>query len=83
MILAVKDSELGAQKLEKQLQGIGTGLISDSQAEKILIEIGYQEPREVLRLLSYLRSTHGSSQLGDRGHRRLEKLIPQIRNNFV
>jgi glutamate-ammonia-ligase adenylyltransferase len=78
MILAVKDSELGAQKLEEQLQGIGAGLIGDSQAEKILVEIGFKEPREVLRLLSYLRSAHGSSQLGDRGHRRLEKLIPQI-----
>jgi glutamate-ammonia-ligase adenylyltransferase len=78
MLLEAKDSEFGTQKLEGQLQGIWQGLIGDGQAEKILVELGFQEPQEVLRLLSYLRSTHSSSQLGDRGHRRLEKLIPQI-----
>jgi len=78
MILEVKDSEFGTQKLEEQLQGIWEGLIGDDQAEKILVELGFHEPREVLRLLSYLRGTLGASQLGDRGYRRLEKLIPQI-----
>ena len=78
MLLEAKDSEFGTQKLEGQLQGIGKGLIGGGQAEKILVGLGFQKPQEVLRLLSYLRSTHGSSQLGDRGHRRLEKLIPQI-----
>jgi glutamate-ammonia-ligase adenylyltransferase len=78
ILLEAKESESGTQKLEKQLQGIWEGLIGDNQAEKILVDVGFQEPQEVLRLLSYLRSTHGPSQLGDRGHRRLEKLIPQI-----
>jgi glutamate-ammonia-ligase adenylyltransferase len=78
MILEVKDSEFGTRKLEEQLQGIWEGLIGDDPAKKILVELGFHEPQEVLRLLSYLRGTLGSSQLGDRGYRRLEKLIPQI-----
>lgn len=78
ILLEAKDSESGTQKLEEQLQGIWQGLIGDSQAEEILVGVGFQEPQEVLRLLAYLRSTPGSSQLGDRGRRRLEKLIPQV-----
>ena len=78
MLLEAKDSEFGAQKLEKQLQGIWEGLIVDNAAGKILVEVGFRQPQEVLRLLSYLRSTHGLRQLGERGRRRLEKLIPQI-----
>jgi glutamate-ammonia-ligase adenylyltransferase len=78
ILLETKDAESETQKLEEQLQGIWQGLIGDSQAEEILVGVGFQKPQEVLRLLSYLRSTPGSSQLGDRGQRRLEKLIPQV-----
>ena len=78
ILLETKDSESETQKLEEQLKGIWQGLIGDSQAEEILRGVGFQQPLEVLRLLSYLRSTPGSSPLGDRGHRRLEKLIPLV-----
>ncbi|MGD9226213.1 MAG: bifunctional [glutamate--ammonia ligase]-adenylyl-L-tyrosine phosphorylase/[glutamate--ammonia-ligase] adenylyltransferase, partial [Desulfobacterales bacterium] len=78
ILLEAKDSESGTQKLEEQLQGIWQGLIGDSQAEEILVGIGFQEPQEALRLLSYLRSAPGSNSLGERGSRRLEKLIPQV-----
>jgi len=78
ILLQTKDSESETQKIEKQLKGIWQGVIGDSQAEEILLGVGYQEPHEVLRLLSYLRSAAGSSPLGDRGRRRLEKLIPRV-----
>jgi glutamate-ammonia-ligase adenylyltransferase len=78
ILLQTKDSESETQKLEEQLKGIWQGLIGDRQAQEILVGVGFQEPQEVLRLLSYLRSTSGSSPLGDRGRRRLEKLIPQV-----
>jgi glutamate-ammonia-ligase adenylyltransferase len=78
ILLETKDAESETQKLEEQLLGIWQGLIGDSQAQDILVGVGFQEPQEVLRLLSYLRSTPGTSQLGDRGRRRLEKLIPQV-----
>ena len=78
ILLETEDAESETQKLEEQLQGIWQGIIGESQAEEILMGVGFQKPQEVLRLLSYLRSAPGSNQLGDRGHRRLEKLIPQV-----
>ncbi|MGD2187293.1 MAG: bifunctional [glutamate--ammonia ligase]-adenylyl-L-tyrosine phosphorylase/[glutamate--ammonia-ligase] adenylyltransferase [Desulfobacterales bacterium] len=78
ILLEAKDTESGTQKLEEQLKGIWQNLIGGSQAEEILMQIGFQEPQEALQLLSYLRSTPGTAQLGDRGRRRLEKLIPQV-----
>jgi glutamate-ammonia-ligase adenylyltransferase len=78
ILLETKDSESETQKLEEQLKGIWQGLIGESQAQEILVEVGFQEPQEVLRLLSYLGNTPGSGPLGERGRRRLEKLIPQV-----
>ena len=78
ILLETKDAESETQKLEEQLQRIWQGLIDDSQAKEILLKVGFPEPQEVLRLLSYLRSTPGSNQLGDRGRQRLEKFIPQV-----
>jgi [glutamine synthetase] adenylyltransferase / [glutamine synthetase]-adenylyl-L-tyrosine phosphorylase len=78
ILLEAKDSESKQPNLEEQLQGIWQGLISDNPAEEILAGIGFDQPREVLQLLDYLRNTLGSNRLGDKGRRRLEKLIPQV-----
>ena len=78
ILLEAKDSESQTQELEVQLKGIWQGLIVNSQAQEILAAVGFQEPQEVLRLLSYLRSASPSSTSDDRGRRRLEKLIPQV-----
>ncbi len=78
ILLEAKDSESKQPNLEEQLQGIWQGLIGNSQAEEILAGAGFDQPREVLRLLDYLRNTLGSNRLGDKGRRRLEKLIPQV-----
>ena len=78
ILLETEDAASETQKLEEQLQGIWQGIIGESQAEEILMGVGFQKPQEVLRLLSYLRNAPGSNQLGDRGQRRLEKLIPQV-----
>jgi glutamate-ammonia-ligase adenylyltransferase len=78
ILLEGKDSESKEPNLEEQLQGIWQGLIGDSPAAEILVGVGFDQPREVLRLLNYLRNTLGPNRLGDKGRRRLEKLIPQI-----
>jgi len=78
ILLASKDSESKQPNLEEQLQGIWLGLITDSQADEILAGVGFDRPREVLRLLDYLRNSLGTNRLGDKGRHRLEKLVPQI-----
>jgi len=78
ILLEAKDAQTKQPDLEEQLQGIWQGLIADSQAEEILAGIGFERPQEGLRLLDYLRNAMGSNRLGDKGRRRLEKLIPQI-----
>ena len=77
-LLETKDSKSKQPNLEEQLQGIWQGVISDRQADETLAGIGFDQPREVLQLLDYLRNTLGSNRLGDKGRRRLEKLIPQV-----
>jgi glutamate-ammonia-ligase adenylyltransferase len=78
ILLEAKDSESKQPNLEEQLQGIWQGLIGDNPAEEILASVGFEKPREVLQLLDYLRNSIGSNRLGDKGRRRLEKLIPQV-----
>jgi glutamate-ammonia-ligase adenylyltransferase len=78
ILLEAKDAETKQPNLEEQLQAIWQGLIGDRRAEEILAGVGFDRPREVLRLLDYLRNSLGSNRLGDKGHRRLEKLIPQV-----
>ncbi len=78
ILLEGGDSEKKQPNLEEQLQGIWQGLIGDSPAEEILAGVGFDRPGEVLRLLDYMRSSLGSNRLGDKGRRRLEKLIPRV-----
>ena len=78
ILLEAGDEPSQQSNLEERLQGIWQGVIRNSQAEKTLTEIGFDQPREVLRLLDYLRNALGSNQLGDKGRRRLEKLIPRV-----
>ena len=77
-LLETKDEQSKQPNLEEQLQGIWQGVISDRRAEETLAGIGFDQPRAVLQLLDYLRNTLGSNRLGDKGRRRLEKLIPQV-----
>ena len=78
ILLEAGDEPSQQSNLEERLQGIWQGVIRNSQAEITLTEIGFDQPREVLRLLDYLRNALGSNQLGDKGRRRLEKLIPKV-----
>ena len=78
ILLETKDEQSKQPNLEEQLQGIWQGVISDRQAEETLAGIGFDQPREVLQLLNYLRNTLGSNRLGNKGLRRLEKLIPRV-----
>ena len=78
ILLETKDEQSKQPNLEEQLQGIWQGVISDRRAEETLAGIGFDQPREVLQLLDYLRNTLGSNRLGNKGLRRLEKLIPRV-----
>jgi glutamate-ammonia-ligase adenylyltransferase len=78
ILLETQDAETQQPNLDEQLQAIWRGLIGNRRAEEILAGLGFQRPREALRLLDYLRNSLGSDRLGDKGHRRLEKLIPRV-----
>jgi len=78
ILLEAKEAETRRPNLDEQLKGIWQGLIADRQAEEILTGVGFGQPPEVLRLLDYLRNSLGSNRLGDKGRRRLEKLIPRV-----
>lgn len=78
LLLEVKDTEADIQSVDKQLLGIWQDLISGAQAEAVLMDIGFRQPQEVLRLLNYLRGALGADQIGSKGRQRLEKLIPQV-----
>jgi glutamate-ammonia-ligase adenylyltransferase len=78
MLLEAKDTETEIQSIDKQLLGIWQGLVSDAQAETVLEDVGFGQPREVLRLLNYLSGTLTTNQIGSKGEQRLEKLIPLV-----
>ena len=78
MLLESKDTETDIQSIDKQLLGIWQGLVGDAQAEAVLKAVGFGQPQEILRLLNYLSNTLGIDQIGSKGQRRLEKLIPQV-----
>jgi glutamate-ammonia-ligase adenylyltransferase len=78
ILLEAGDEQSQLSSREERLQGIWQGVIRDSQAEETLTGLGYDQPREALRLLDYLRNALGANQLGDKGRRRLEKLIPKV-----
>ena len=40
--------------------------------------MGYEQPDEVLQLLSYLRSAPETNALSPRGRQRLDKLVPRF-----
>jgi glutamate-ammonia-ligase adenylyltransferase len=78
MLLEAKDAESQKEQSEAQLLGIWQGLLGDGQSDELLLRLGFDQPKEVRRLLAYLRSTLASNQFGQRGRRRLEKLIPRV-----
>jgi len=78
MLLEAKDTKTEIQSIDKQLLGTWQGLVSDTQAETVLEEIGFEQPPEALRLLHYLSGTLGADQIGSKGQQRLDKLIPLV-----
>jgi glutamate-ammonia-ligase adenylyltransferase len=78
MLLESKDTQTEIQNIDKQLLGIWQALVSDAQAETVLREVGFGQPRKVLRLLNYLSGALGVDQIGSKGQQRLEKLIPLV-----
>ncbi|MDX1707295.1 MAG: bifunctional [glutamate--ammonia ligase]-adenylyl-L-tyrosine phosphorylase/[glutamate--ammonia-ligase] adenylyltransferase [Desulfobacterales bacterium] len=78
MLLETKESETDRQKIDNQLLGIWQQLVSDTQAETVLKDIGFTQPQEVLRHLNYLHGTLGPDQIGSKGQQRLKKLIPHV-----
>jgi glutamate-ammonia-ligase adenylyltransferase len=78
MLLASSDGENRQKTIENRLDGIWQNLTDDRQAQNILVELGYDQPNEVLRLLGHLKNDPATRALSPRGRRRLDKLIPRF-----
>jgi len=78
MLLQANDSVHHEKKREKTLEGIWLGLLEKEEAEHHLSTIGFEEPDQVLKLLTHLRQDRAARALASEGHRRLNKLIPLL-----
>jgi glutamate-ammonia-ligase adenylyltransferase len=78
ILLASGDSEDRQQKTEDRLAGIWQNLTDDRLARSMLAELGYDQPDEVLQLLSYLKNDPETRALSAKGRRRLDKLMPRF-----
>jgi glutamate-ammonia-ligase adenylyltransferase len=63
---------------EDPLEAIWQDIAGTQPAEKVLLQMGYEQPREVLQLLEYLRTAPETKSLSPRGRRRLDKLLPRF-----
>jgi glutamate-ammonia-ligase adenylyltransferase len=78
MLLETGETEDRQKKDEDPLEVIWQDLAGDQPAEKMLQTMGYEQPEEVLQLLSYLRTAPETKALSPRGRQRLDKLVPRF-----
>ena len=78
MLLETGETEERGKDDEDPLEVIWQDFAGDRPAEKTLQAMGYEQPDEVLQLLSYLRSAPETRALSPRGRQRLDKLVPRF-----
>jgi len=78
MLLETGETEERGKDDEDPLEVIWQDFAGDRPAEKTLQAMGYEQPDEVLQLLSYLRSAPETNALSPRGRQRLDKLVPRF-----
>ena len=78
MLLETGETEERGKDDEDPLEIIWQDFAGDQPAEKTLQAMGYEQPDEVLQLLSYLRGAPETNALSPRGRQRLDKLVPRF-----
>jgi len=78
MLLEAPEAEGHASAVARELDTIWTQAAGAVRAAELLVQVGYEEPGEVLRLLDHLRSDTETRALSLTGRQRLDRLIPLI-----
>jgi len=78
MLLETSDSEDRPKDDDDPLEVIWLDFAGTQPAESILLQMGYEQPQEVLQLLEYLRTAAETKSLSPRGRQRLDKLVPRF-----
>ena len=77
-LLATEDFETKSEKIDNELKNVWLDLTKNDHNNKILLNAGFDEPNEVLRLLEHLRNDPETRSLSNEGRKRLNKLIPLV-----
>jgi len=77
-LLKTRDSKEKNKTASDKFGKIWLGLAGDEHSGQILMNAGYNRPKEVKRLLDYLRNDPATTALSTEGRRRLDKLVPLI-----
>jgi len=78
MLLETGDTEEHPKDNADMLESIWQDCVGAQPAEKTLLQMGYEQPQEVLQLLKYLRNAPETKALSPRGRQRLDKLVPRF-----
>jgi len=78
MLLESADGAEHPEDDEDPLKFIWLDFAGTRPAEEVLLEMGYEQPGEVLRLLEYLCTAPETKSLSPRGRSRLDKLVPRF-----
>jgi glutamate-ammonia-ligase adenylyltransferase len=64
--------------IKTELEAVWQGLTETEHRRRVLIEAGYENPDEVMRLLDYLCNDPVTQSLSSNGRDRLDKLMPMV-----
>ena len=78
MLLESSDTEEHQREADDPMDAIWQDVAGSRAIDESLLEMGYQQPQEVRRLLEYLRSAPETKSLSPRGRQRLDKLVPRF-----
>ncbi len=78
MLLESGDTAEGRKETEDPLDAFWQDIAGAQSIDETLLQMGYQQPREVRQLLEYLKEAPETKSLSPRGRKRLDKLIPRF-----
>ena len=78
MLLESGEDESSPQESRTSLDSLWQNAMEDRQAMETIAALGYDQPREVLSLLEYLRNDPETNALSPKGRQRLDKLMPRF-----
>ena len=78
MLLESGDSDNGQKDIDNPSESIWPNPPAGQQAINMLTAMGYDRPKEVIKLMDYLKNDSETRALSPRGRRRLDQLVPRI-----